>query len=296
MRTLTLTLLSLLLMLTASPARPLPFDVVYGGDAPSPTLHAYANNGRVPTEVGVGGQAADGVLSPDATRIAFIENVEKGFALCTIGVDGNRRRELIRHPLILGPSWSPDGTRIIYVACTTEKSKPELLTIAADGMGERHIRLIAPSGVKLGEGLHRPHLGRDGSVLLTVRVGRRPHLMLIGPAGGPARLLCDGMDGVWSPDGSRLAYIEWKQDKMLLRLARADASDAVTVPVEHGFSPIFSPDGQRLYFNVAADNGIEVWVADVDGKTPPHRVDAIPVGAVLSISARILLMDLLDPH
>lgn len=67
-------------------------------------------------------------LSPDGTRVAFASTVavEVGFKIEVMNVDGTGRRELATVPSASWPTWSPDGSRILYVDGYT----PKLVNVA----------------------------------------------------------------------------------------------------------------------------------------------------------------------
>jgi uncharacterized protein YjdB len=73
------------------------------------------------------------VFSPDRTRIAFSSTRNGSYDLYVMDADGRNQRRLTSDSGDEGePSWTPDGSRIVYTL--TPKSKPpQLFSIKADG-------------------------------------------------------------------------------------------------------------------------------------------------------------------
>ncbi len=81
-----------------------------------------------------------------------------------------------------------------------------------------------------------------------------------------------GDSAVWSPDGTRIAYIGVGQNVGLWTM-NADGSNqyqVVSGPVE-GFGMAWSPDGTKLAYTVLTTFGTDIWTVNVDG-TNAHRV------------------------
>ncbi len=80
----------------------------------------------------VGGTA----LSPDGKRVAFTEYHGKDNSyLVVMNVDGTGRRELIEGGFF--PSWSPDGTEIVFVQADKTTGIDNVYIMHADGTGVR---------------------------------------------------------------------------------------------------------------------------------------------------------------
>lgn len=88
---------------------------------------------------------------------------------------------------------------------------------------------------------------------------------IVDPATGRDRLVVHGepSDGIdWSPDGSRIAYVEDGR----IHLVNVDGSDPMVVPgtlTSIAEAPSWSPDGTRLAYS--AKFGGKVFVIDIDG-------------------------------
>ena len=82
-----------------------------------------------------GMRVADPELSPAGTLIAFMCGKLVHADICTIGVDGSALSHLTRSRRIdWSPSWSPDGSRIIWAPTTNSKyQSADLMRMWSDG-------------------------------------------------------------------------------------------------------------------------------------------------------------------
>ena len=213
----------------------------------------------------------------DADRIAWTVNV-KGvrsvktaagptFAARTVtaaaGDDGMELTGLV---------VSPDGQRLVWVrggdhdanweengrqpnpAAATEQPKLTLWTALAAG---------GPA-VAIGEG-DAPALANDGR-LAFVKGGE----LWVGTAvkDGAKRVYDEGKarDLVWSPDGSRLAFVSGRGDHAFVGVYSVAAKTVTWAAPSTGVdgNPVWSPDGSRLAFTRRWNNG---------GAPEPYRVD-----------------------
>ncbi|MBA3364766.1 MAG: PD40 domain-containing protein [Actinobacteria bacterium] len=90
--------------------------------------------------------------SPDGSRIAFVSDRDKNgrclFHDCTgnageiyvMDADGSRQARLTRDPASDGdPTWSPDGTRIVFTRIADESDDHDLYVVNADGSCETRL-------------------------------------------------------------------------------------------------------------------------------------------------------------
>ena len=207
-------------------------------------------------------------ISPDGTRIVYTTTrhsevkdfgllgrvIMRNFEIETSALDGSDRRRLTEngeHEHDVAPAWSPDGSRIAFVRegypTPTESG---IYVMAADGSGERRIVPFRVADIAAGQ-----------------RVSDSSH------AFGPQ----------WSPDGQTLAYVvnerAWPPgyateaiNRNVLYTVRSDGSElrrAAAVVYEYSFTPMgppaWSPDGQRLAFEMDEGSGSHLYTVRPDG-------------------------------
>jgi len=213
---------------------------------------------------------SDPQLSPDGSCVAFVvttlseardEYLANIWLASTAG--GLPRRFTTGPGRDTTPRWSPDGTRLAFVAERIPQKKPQLYMMPADG-GE------PVALTDLSNGVSDPVWSPDGARLAFVsRVGgwaepadaderrkskparvitsmkykfngegftydRRKHLFVVSAQGGEPLQLTDGdwddAEPAWSPDGQWLAFISARHDER----DYDNAADVWIVPAEGG--------------------------------------------------------------
>jgi TolB protein len=72
---------------------------------------------------------------------------------------------------------------------------------------------------------------------------------------------------VWSPDGSRIAYVSLQNKKPVVYIQRLDANRQMTLANFRGSNsaPAWTPDGQRLAVVLTRDGGSQLYMINADG-------------------------------
>lgn len=175
--------------------------------------------------------------------------------------DGSGSRRLTRHPSSESdPSWSPDGSRLVF------RAESALHLIGADASGRRE---VAPEGV-------HPVWSPTGNVIAFTR--NRDGYLVNADGTGSRRLLKDGFPGDWSPDGKKIAV----SDGYEVSVIGADGSGRrrVSRAGSHDYEPDWSPDGKRIAFGGVrgeAVTTVNVYVIDADG-TDERRLTSFQQG------------------
>jgi Tol biopolymer transport system component len=154
----------------------------------------------------------------------------------------------------LMPAASPDGRTIAFRSTRDGISRIWLRQL---GTGEE-APLTAGND-------HAPRFSPDGaSILFARRTARESSLYRVPVVGGQPRSLVDGaVEGDWSPDGTRLAFIRQRTSgDWRLGIAAGDGSDireSQEVMPEAIRGPRWSPDGRSI---VVTQSGIQSTVRD----------------------------------
>lgn len=222
--------------------------------------------------------------SPDGRWLAFVRSDKDGkpqlHVLPTAGGDARRVTTDEHHPLGAGaPVWSPDSTRIAYVARVPEDGRYGTKKgVGPDKEPPRHITTF---------NFRRDNLG--------FTLDRREHLFVVDAftEGAEPVQVTDGdhdnTQVTWSPDGASLAFCSARHEDCDTNLSNdvfvcaPDGSGLrrVTDTTMAVGQPAFAPDGTTLYF-VGAEFGkngrdfvarqLGLYVASVDGATPARRL------------------------
>ncbi len=171
----------------------------------------------------------DGVRPAAASRIAFVSNRDGNAEIYVMNADGTGLTRLSNDPENdSSPAWSPDGAKIAF-----SRTK-----IVVDDLFRRQV---------LGD------------------------IYVMNADGSEQRNLTDNMTSewqpVWSPDGSRIAFIGGPNGKSDIYVMNADGSGQLRLTSESAgdVTPAWSPDGSRIAFVRTAEGDDGRYITNVDG-------------------------------
>ena len=164
---------------------------------------------------------------------------------------------------VQSPKWSPDGTRIAYIASEGYPGVPysaDLYVIAAGG-GEP--ARLSGGAWRMGGLDWSP----DGTQIVYASAqSGNIDLWLISPDGGePISLTTDPASETgpaWSPDGTEIAYY-WNGQIWTISPAGGEPRQYTFSTVLHPFQVDWSPDGTRILYTGRKDQSINLWVQQV---------------------------------
>lgn len=231
---------------------------------------------------------APALFGPPAGEAAPDDSSPTEYTLVLSSDRGNGTMDLYLHTLgsaewrpvatdpnsLYGPSWAPDGSRILFTQEAGGDS--EVYAVAPDGSGRTNLTnregydgngSYSPDGrtivfVSTRDALAEGHAGRDLWLMdadgSNVRALTRNAMY----EGGPR----------FSPDGARIAFCrqisidEETRDGEIFVIDR-DGGNEVRITTEPGFDclPDWSPDGQMLAFHGCREDGCFIFVSRSDG-------------------------------
>jgi Tol biopolymer transport system component len=207
----------------------------------------------------------DPAISPDAKTIAYevadsldaMPHVEVIALKDAASARPGRIEYSSARAMGLEPAWMPDGSRLVFVSNALGPHK----LVETIGDSPEETRLLGsvgdPSLIAAW-----PAVSRDGTVAMTLgrldlfESGWRSRRTLdsaLGVSdivGSGIKVLGEGTDPAWSPDGSRIVFSRKVGSRAHLFVMNADGTDAqqITEGPDDDVEPSFSPDGNMIVF------------------------------------------------
>lgn len=175
---------------------------------------------------GFSGRDDQPAFSPNGESIAFVSERNGAAGIFVMGATGESVRRLTERGA--NPTWSPDGTEILF---STESITTNPLSRGAV----------------------------DGELFAVRTDTQQERLILTG---------ADAVQPSWSPNGNRIAYWGLEAGTGQRDIWTIPAAGGEPVPVMQDlhtdWNPVWSPDGQYLYFVSDRAGGMNVWRVPID--------------------------------
>ena len=236
----------------------------------------YDMSGRPVATVGDRAESYSMRLSPDGRRASVMEGDPSNDIWVFELERGVRTRVTTDAQVIPSPIWSPDGTRLLYVAGVAIAENPEyhMLTIPSDGAGEKK------SVMSSKERIEPTDWSRDGRHVLMDRGNVGAADIWAVPLAEPDKAFplvqTPFLDtsGFFSPDGRWVAYVSQQTGRFEVYVTQfPGGAGRMQVSASGGTHPYWSADGRTLYY-VTLDG--ELTAASVDGRGSRFEVLGTP--------------------
>ncbi len=200
-------------------------------------------------------------VSPNRSMVAFLSRSAEGVALEAMTVNGEEwRRVADGEGDYYGHRWSPDASRLAYVAESSERTS--IYFNNADGTQPMPLSSIESGDV----GGWSP----DGASLsFAVGEGAEMGIYVRNPDGVNEDRLTETPDAapIWSPDARRFAFISTRDGNPEVYVMNVDGSEQkrLTATDAPEYAVSWSPNGRSLLFVSERDGNPEIYVMRVDG-------------------------------
>lgn len=211
--------------------------------------------------------------SPDGSLIAFASNRDTGPAynpynmdIYLMNSDGSNVRRIVDDPEYdVGPQWSPDGRKILFM--TGRNGNFDVYDMNADGTGQRNLT----ADYDKSDGA--PVWSLDGQhIAFSRRIEGKEQIFVMDADGGNLKRVThnsanNGLPG-WSPDGSKLVFQTDQDGNLEIYAISVDGELAqLTDDAADDLSPDWSPDGNRIAFSSNRNGKQHIYLMNADGSS-----------------------------
>ncbi len=207
-------------------------------------------------------------VSPDGQIIATTKTSAKEGSITLLSKTGENDPVLSNTWPGTSPSWSPDGSEIVY---TYDKDSLHEVHIAKkDGRQSRRITFSK------GSRPYNPSFSNDGKHILyhDDRGDRRDQIYIVPVSGGTFRnITADTSHNIfpgWTPDG-RIIFCRIQNEKKSIVITDIDRKNEYVIPNVTSFFARISPDGKVLAF--INDRGI--FISKTNGTDIQFVIDKL---------------------
>ncbi len=170
------------------------------------------------------------------------------------------------------PSYSPDGSRVVFSAGRAETS--EIWTCTRDGEG--CTQLTWTDNANTGD----PGWSPDGRFIAYYStLGGRARIYTIPAQGGEARVLTppnvDSIHPFWSHDGKWIYFTSRQSGNYQLWKIAAQGGQPAQLTSEGGYAGSESPDGKWLYYVSNGEKDASLWRMRVSGGKPEQVLPSV---------------------
>ncbi len=206
-----------------------------------------------------------GVPGIASTQIAFVVQDGRNKELWVMDADGQGARALTNdRSLVQSPSWSADGSRLLFTSYRDGRG-PKLYVMS---VADRRIALVSGRPGLNTSGAFSPD-GREIACTLS-QDGNAEVYRLDAGGGSPHRLTNSrAIDTAptWSPTGQELAFTSDRGGSPQVYVMDREGGNVRRLNFDLGYtdSPAWSPRGDRLAMVSRNGNGFDVYVCRADG-------------------------------
>lgn len=211
--------------------------------------------------------------APALGEFVYVKIVDgDNFEIVRGSVADSVRIRIAAHPgLDYHPSWTPDGSRILFHSDRRWRYDNDIFI--TDSLGAHVSNLTPFSGADV-----NPSAGPNGRIAFASDRDGDREIYTMDMTGGDVRRLTENEQRYddtpsWSPDGSKIAYTSVENDDgdiFIIDVATRETRRLVHRPGFDGL-PTWAPDGTQIAFGGAHGDSVSIWIVNADG-TGLHEV------------------------
>ena len=230
-------------------------------------------------------------LSPDGKQLVFAREIGRVRKLFLSEPAEGSERQLTRGAFDeIQPAWSPDGASLLFVRSTEPNVRVEVADVFGRHIGGNIWTLEIGSGkeTQLLDDTYNPVWSPDGLRIAFDASWSGPRRIWIADARGrnPFQVTTDDSEAIahvrprWSPDGAQIVFQSMEGTKSDIRLidVASRAMKAITDDFVTDINPVWSFEGDSIFFSSYRTGGINIWEMPVD-------IDGTPAGPMQQITA-----------
>lgn len=206
-----------------------------------------------------------GELGVSQTQIAFVARNGKEKELYAMDLDGAGLRPLTRdRSIAVSPSWSPDGSLLLFTSYRAGKG-PQVLVHSIDN-GKSYL-VSGRTGLNTSASYSPDGL----EIACTLSLDGNPEIYRLDARGGSPRRLTKqpsiDTSPCWSPTGQEIAFTSDRSGSPQVYLMDREGGNVrrLTYDVSYTDSPAWSPKGDRIAFVSRTSGGFDLYVCKPDG-------------------------------
>jgi Tol biopolymer transport system component len=244
---------------------------------PAAVVHPYWDGSEIWTSDAAGGDAKplvhsdeqrsahDPSISPDGTRVAYVESAEvdsRTQQIRVIGLDGSNDHVVVSDDdsFVSAPAWSPDGKQLVYVLPGNGDDDRELRAAGTPGFFDSlWVANVDGSGVPVRIDLawegnpDNPQWSPNGK---WIAFDDGEHVYVVDATGGtPFRITDNGGSHRfpnWAPDSSAIIYQRQGEGSVIEEVSWEDGEPGAPVEIVdffgNGSRPAYSPNGLKIVY------------------------------------------------